>query len=284
MTQKSQKLKPVDRIGITTNEIHENFPEAVQIGLGWGIRNFELRKVWGPVRVPNLSPQQEKILYDTFESKGLTCTALSPGTFMGPYDENKLDEQFEQLDKCFNMAERLKTSIIIVFSFQRGDAAAGAVMPSKQVQALREAARRAADRGITLALENMLSQWGDTTRNVRMVLEKVDYPSFRLNWDPGNSAIADEPVIFPDGYERIQEFMVYFHLKNYNLGRESIPVPNDYDVFSVLREGEIDYEAHLKRVVDDGYDGWFVLETHRKPYEENTRLNLGFLRETFSKL
>ena len=37
----------------------------------------------------------------------------------------------------------------------------------------------------------------------------------------GNATVTDEPVIFPDGYERVKEFMAYFHLKNYNLGKNN---------------------------------------------------------------
>ncbi len=58
-----------------------------------------------------------------------------------------------------------------------------------------------------LALENMPSQWADTAENSRKVLELVNHPAFRLNWDPGSAAFAGDPSPFPEGYERIKEWV-----------------------------------------------------------------------------
>jgi sugar phosphate isomerase/epimerase len=230
----------VDRIAITTNEIHADFEEAVRIGRSWGIRNYEFKYMWGrPSRIPRVTPEQEKIIYDTFESNGLTCAALSPGTFMKPYSRELYDADLAILDKTFSMARRLKTNLIVVFSFGRGVAPAGAAMPPEQVEALREAARRAADQGMVLALENMEGQWADTAENTRKVLEAVAHLAYRLNWDPANAVRAGDTTAYPKGYEAVKQYMVHFHLKNIIRTAEKAD-------WSVIPIGDIDYDAHLR--------------------------------------
>ena len=268
-------VSPVNRIAIATNEIREEFEDAVRIGMAWGLRSFEVKVPWPNSRVPTITPQQEKVLYDTFGSEGLTCVAISPGVFMGPYTPASYREELGKLEKSFAMAERLGTSLIIVFSFQRGHASPDAAMPSEQVGALREAAQRAEDRGILLAMENMANEWADTGANSRRVLELVDHGALKLNWDPGNAAHSGDPSAFPDGYQTVKQFMAHFHLKNYGGEGE--------DVWTPLPDGEIDYTAHLRQVVADGYSGWFVVETHCRPLEANSKTNLRFLRQVLGR-
>jgi len=269
-------MSSLDRVAITTNEIHPVFEEAVKIGMGWGIRNFELKDVWGrSTRIPRLTSDQERAIYETFESNGLVCVALSPGIFINSYSPEVYQEEICLLERCFTMAERLNTNLIIVFSFNRGEAGPEAIMPSEEVNALREAARRAADRGMILALENMQTQWADTAENSRKILELVDYPAFRLNWDPANAVMAGDLSPFPKGYEAVKEFMVHFHLKN-------IIRSGGKEEWSVLSKGEINYTVHLQKVVQDGYQGWFIIETHYEPLEANSKINFNYLQQVFS--
>jgi sugar phosphate isomerase/epimerase len=234
--------------------------------------------MWGkPTRIPRVTPEQEKIIYDTFESKGLSCVALSPGTFMKPYSKEQYAEDMAILDKTFSMAKRLKTRLLVVFSFGRNGAPASAAMPAEQVEALREAARRAADQGIVLAVENMQGQWADTAENTRKVLEAVAHPAYRLNWDAGNAVAAGGMDAYPQGYRMLKQYMVHFHLKNILKTADGI-------AWSVLPKGIIDWDAHLREVVADGYKGFFLIETHHEPFESNSKTNLDYLRRTLTQI
>jgi sugar phosphate isomerase/epimerase len=139
---------------------------------------------------------------------------------------------------------------------------------------LREAARRAADQGMVLALENMEGQWADTAENTRKVLEAVAHLAYRLNWDPANAVRAGDTTAYPKGYEAVKQYMVHFHLKNIIRTAEKAD-------WSVIPTGDIDYNAHLRQVIADGYRGWYVIETHYEPILANSRTNLDYLLKAF---
>ena len=265
---------PWQRIGIATNEIDPDFTKALPIALAWGIGNLELKIIAPGIRVPDGSESQWEPIHAAFTSGEMRCIALSPGCFMGSFDNYKAD--LARLDACLGRAEQLKAKLVVVFSFARGEAPDDAKIPSSHVQALREAARRAEDHGLTLALENMSGQWADTVPNTVRLLEQVDHPAFGLNWDPGNAAYAGDQNVFPEGYERIKPFMVHFHLKDHILDTP----PGRW---ATLGDGQLDYEAQLRQVVAEGYRGWFVIETHHEPLVENSRRNLDFLRNVLGR-
>ena len=67
------------RIGIVTDEISSNVREAIELGVSWGIMDYELRVV-GDARVPAISPATVDELLQFKAKFGIRYTAISPGT------------------------------------------------------------------------------------------------------------------------------------------------------------------------------------------------------------
>ena len=72
----------VKRIAITTNEISDNFDYAVEVGMRWGIKVFELKGVWDGARVPAVPDYLRRKIMKTVKDKGITISAVSPGAFI----------------------------------------------------------------------------------------------------------------------------------------------------------------------------------------------------------
>lgn len=257
----------IDRIAITTCEIDEDLGTAFSIGTEWGIRNFELRSVWQK-RVPRFTDEETAKLLDLVAQYGVNIVGMSPSVFRGPFSQEAAEEDFAVLDKAFELAERLDCRKIVVFSFRRAEEEAPDFILDEAVQVLREAAARAEKAGMELVHEPMINLYGDSSENLVRLVEAVDHPSFRVNWDPANMCNAGDQNVFPMGYEALRPFIRHVHLKNWT--------PEER--WTVLSHGELDWSAILAALKRDGYGGHLTIETHHGPLVEKSRINYDWLK------
>jgi len=120
---------------------------------------------------------------------------------------------------------------------------------------LREAAEKAAKRGIILVLENEMSCNTATGAEAAKVLDAVKASNFMLNWDPGNAAASGE-IPYPDGYRLLpKERIGHCHCK------DAIKKGKKYD-WAPMGGGFIDWSGQFKALKNDGYHFAVSLETH----------------------
>lgn len=159
-------------------------------------------------------------------------------------------------------AADLGAKVILVPSF--GDAAL-AWKDRERVQrfaaAVREAGPRAAERGVTLGLENRIS----AEDNLRL-LDLIGAEGVAVYYDIAN--------LYGLGHNPAAEIR--------RLGRERICQVHVKDNPGRLGEGKIDFRPMAEALDEIGYDGWLVLET-RPPGdpEVDLRHNRDFVRRVF---
>jgi sugar phosphate isomerase/epimerase len=120
---------------------------------------------------------------------------------------------------------------------------------------LRDAAGKAAKRGIILVLENENSCNTATGAEAAKVLSAVQSPSFMLNWDPGNAAASGE-IPYPDGYHLLPKDRIgHCHSK------DAVKKGKGYD-WAPMGGGMIDWAGQFKALKRDGYHFAVSLETH----------------------
>jgi sugar phosphate isomerase/epimerase len=114
-----------------------------------------------------------------------------------------------------------------------------------------ELTRRAADRGITLLLENEKGIYGDTAARVSDLLETVDSPFLVHAFDPANYVEIEQPI--EPAWSQLRARVKHFHIKDYNSKiHRNVPAgAGDGQIPRLLREA-----AAI------GYDGYCVLEPH----------------------
>jgi sugar phosphate isomerase/epimerase len=278
------------KIAIVTDEVSADPATAVELGVDWGVRDFELRGVFAS-RAPFLSPYEKTYLREALAEYGVRMVALSPGLFKIPYPlgertrpsmawmdragyegwaasrETLRHHVEELLPASLDYAAELGIGVIVCFSFDRTGLPPGPA-PDVVLEALARAAERARAMGIQLAVENEEGFWGDTGARTADLVRAIGNPALGVNWDPGNAYCAgDEP--FPDGYQAVRDLVRHVHFKDARRGADGIA--------EFVAAGEIDWAGQIAALAADGYDGFISVETHLQP-------KVGAARELLDRL
>jgi len=263
------------RIGIVTDEISSDVREALQLGLSWGIMDYELRVI-GEARVPTVKPETVDDLLWRKEKFGLRYTALSPGTGKGTIDDQTTlqREMTETLPATLALAKKLAAPKVIVFGFHRLPQQSETWLP-QVIAAFRQIAAMAEKENLQIVIENEPGFWCDTGKNTAHIIAAVNSPHLRANWDPANALGTDETP-YPDGYEALKKWIANVHVKDTIKSSLIQCVP--------IGEGKIDWDGQIKALVQDRLVEHVTLETHCLPLIENSQKNLQWLRQALRRL
>jgi sugar phosphate isomerase/epimerase len=279
------------KISIVTDEISADLETAIELGVEWGVRDFELRG-FGTERVPLFSDFHRQRVTELLEEFGARVIAISPGLFKCPYPPSRR-ERFplqtfdvalyrrwrdahdlvkyhleELLPASLDYALTLGARLVIIFGFQQNGQPAGRP-PDEVLEALHRAAELAGEAGLSLAVEVEDAFWADTGSHTAALVEAVDHPALGVNWDPGNAyAAGDTP--YPDGYRAVREYVKHVHFKD--VMRDSS------GQYRYVVKGDIDWAGQIKALKADGYGGYISVETHMQPKVASARDMLQRLR------
>jgi L-ribulose-5-phosphate 3-epimerase len=185
--------------------------------------------------LPDSPPLDSRVQHDVFGS---------PHTF---------EDQPRLTKRAFEIAERLGTPIIRVFSYWR------TTEPERTYDRLGEALLALADeasrRGVIIGLENEHACNVGTGEEASRVLAHLDHPALKLLWDPANASILGEKP-FPNGYQTLDKKRIaHVHAKDCFV--------KDYKPeWGPVGEMGIGWRGQIDALRRDGYDGWLSLETH----------------------
>ena len=185
--------------------------------------------------LPNSPPLDTRVQHDVFGS---------------PYN---FEDQPRLTRRAFEIAERLGTRIIRVFSYWRTvepdacfDAAASA---------LHALAEEAAKRDLVIGLENEHACNAGTGAETSRLLQRLDHPALKVVWDPANASILGEKP-FPDGYAQVAAARIaHVHAKDCD-------VKDHKPIWGAVGEMSVGWKGQLDALRRDGYRGWISLETH----------------------
>ena len=141
------------------------------------------------------------------------------------------------------------------------------------LEAVRPAAKYAASRGVVITLENEAHDESGLPGDIARLVETVNSPGFRTQYDPCNYYHAYvEP--FPHAYEVIRNHIGYVHFKGgcHYVEREGVYKGSlmrhsrgDFIGYVPLSESAFPVEGIVRRLNADGYKGWVTLEPHVPP-------------------
>jgi sugar phosphate isomerase/epimerase len=84
-----------------------------------------------------------------------------------------------------------------------------------------------------------------------------------INWDPSNGMDTGE-IPLPNGYTAVKPFIFHVHVKGTVL-RDS-----GERVCCQLGSDDMGWHSIVRKLMDDGYDGYLSVETHFPPRYNNT--------------
>ena len=262
-------------ISIVTDELSADPETAIELGVQWGVKHFELRGYFND-RVPQFSPYQKQHLRDVLDHYDASIIAIGPGLFKMPLppaaaprfslswmassayktwaeERDAVQNHLKELlPKSIEYANELGVDKIVTFGFDRGGAPAGAP-PDELLEMLLSAAQTAHTAGIQLVLENEAGFWADTGSRTSEIIRAVNHPGLAVNWDPGNAFFAGD-CPFPDGYQAVRNFVRHVHVKD---GRRQPDGSLEY-----VGQGEIKWSDQIRALMEDGYSGYLSVETH----------------------
>jgi len=275
-------MKSQFRVAVINDEITQDFGRACEIaakefGMDW----IELRGMWNKnilkldakeveearrilgknkLRVTDIASPLFKV-----DWKGAPLSKFSPKRDQFNADFT-FDQQDEVLERSIELAKAFNTDRVRCFDFWRLDDQA----PYREAmnEKLLAAANTAGKKGIILVLENEPSCNTATGAEAAKVLNAVNSPHLRLNWDPGNaSELGERP--YPDGYNLLQKDRIgHCHCK------DSVKKPDGKYTWAPMGGGIIDWVGQFKALKRDGYTYAVSLETHWRggsTPEESTR-------------
>lgn len=254
------------RLSIISDEISRDPMTAAELAADWGIPHLELRMFYGTRAPKDMTAGDIELVARAANTFGLDVPSISPGLFkIRPDDEAIEDHRGELRVQCLDMAEMLGASTMVVFPYLRPDREDPEnEWPEVMVTDLRETADLAAERGITVAVENEPVCYAATGQSMARLLDEIDRPNCGANWDPANH-LAYRRESFRPGYEALGDRIVHVHVKDHafedeNTRRTCPP-----------GEGEVDWPGQVEALIEEGYQGLMVVETHFTPKVASSR-------------
>lgn len=254
------------KIAFITDEVTQSFDEAVRFALACGISGLELRSVEDtPIdRIPETTLRAWR---QRLDAEHLTVCSLSSTFYKCSPDEEHETEELAKLERLCDAADILGCPFIRGFAFFAPES--GPLLPEALASRFERPAALLAARGKTLLLEADPSVNTSNHAALARLLEAIGSEHIRAVFDPGNcmyDPLGETP--YPDGYEAIRPYFVHVHIKDAVRAQ-----PETYCV--KVGTGQVGYPALLRRLAQDGYDGWLSMETH---YRKDSRLTEEQLR------
>ncbi|MGA9398565.1 MAG: sugar phosphate isomerase/epimerase family protein [Anaerolineaceae bacterium] len=266
------------RISIITDEISADPETAVELGVQWGVKDFELRGYYCD-RVPRLTAYQKQRLQEVLDRYDARVIALSPGLFKFPFPAKQPEEiplpwldqlyyekwaaahkQIEEhlnelLPESLDYACELGAQNVIIFAFSRGGQSPGEP-PDELLNCLLKAAERTKASGLQLVIENEAGFWADTGERTGYIVQQINHPALGVNWDPGN-AFFEGDTPYPNGYDSIRGRVKHVHFKD--------AIRNKQGGYEYSVDGGINWAGQICALKADGYQGYISVETHLRP-------------------
>jgi sugar phosphate isomerase/epimerase len=284
------------KLSVVTDEISADLETALELSRNWGLSGVELRGIGGD-RYPEVSQFWQARVPELIRESGLPVVALSPGLFKISFpaapstatrilrwEDEMVFKRFrsaeglvrhhldELLPASIAAARQLGTSILVAFTFDRGETVSPETpVPDGVIDVLKEAAQQVQAAGMTLALEVEHICWGDTGERTARIIEKIGSPAVGVNWDPANAYRAGSDHPFPNGYQAVRDMIRHVHYKD-------AAVDPATDQRGFVFDGAVDWRGQIAALLRDGYQGYMSIETHVRPKVEMARRSLERVR------
>jgi sugar phosphate isomerase/epimerase len=237
------------QLSVITDEIDARLGPALDVCAELGIRAVELRTVDG-IQIVDHAPVALRTIRAELDARGFhVCAIASP--FLKCDRGDDADAQERVHERALEAASVLSAPLVRAFAYWREPDPSAAL--AELGSALRRAATRASDDGVTLALENEHECNVASADEAQAALAASDSSGLRLIWDPGNAAMLD-PGSFSGlgGVDKIDDRVAHVHVKDVSASGE----------WTRVGTGVVDFAALLRHLAGVRYDGYLSFETH----------------------
>lgn len=257
---------------IITDQIHQDLKTACEIISKQGYTHVELHNVFNK-SIEECDEKETQAIKDILDTYNLKVSNIASTVFFlcplyphytvslfNPHFHSikgDVDTHLRYLENACKIANYLDCNTVRVFPFRYPDNPNHVICGSDEdmdamISPLYKAADIASKYNITLALENCPYSHCPKGEMTYTLMKKVNHPSLKLLWDPGNSYRAEKHQV-PEKYLHlsleeecalIENDIAHIHLKNYHYDANVMPKPF---IHTALMDGDIDFSTLLKK-------------------------------------
>lgn len=244
------------KLGVITDEVTQDFKEALEFAKKYQLDCVELRSTWekGPF---DYTDEDIEEIYALSKEYGIPVTAISTPVFKCEYSQENVKLHTERLEVLIRYAKRLGAKKLRCFDFLRSDT----VTRDMIKEAYRVPIKMCKEAGITIVIESEPTTNSSSMAEISELVEKINDPTVRALYDPGNNIYSTDEIPFPDGFEKIRPYLSHVHVKD-------AVIENGEAVGVAVGEGLVDYKGIFTELKRIGYEGEVMLETHYRPKTE----------------
>ncbi len=242
-------LASMIRLSAFADEIAADPVEQLDVLDRNGIRHIEFRSIHG-TNVLDLTDSQHHEFRKLLRDRGFALSAI--GSPIGKIQiTDPFEPHLERFERALDLAEFYAAPGIRIFSYYLPKEEDPAQYRDEVMRRMTAKARIAADRGVTLLLENERYIYGDTAARMADVLDTVGSDALGNIFDPANYVEVGQDI--DEAWEVLGPRTVHFHVKDYDPAlKKNVPAGQG--------------AGQIPRLIDDmvkrGFEGFCVLEPH----------------------
>ena len=217
----------------------------------WGLEAIELRQV-GAARVPHVN--EEKLKRRLKEHEILPATAI-PGLFETPLSARlEWMNDLLLLEESLMFCQRMDIPLLVVSSFAEEEHAPH--VWEKAGEILRQAADKAGEAGVRLAILNERGMYCKTGKDLRRLMDMVNHEACTVAWSPAVALEAGEDPL--EGVEAIRGYVSLVRFRDGYMG-------DDGWVETLPGEGAVRWPEQFNILHKAGFRGPVSMELYLKP-------------------
>ena len=269
-------MSKLDQLSVITDEISQDFEHALDVAKSFGVKTVDLRKIWDK-NIVDFTDEELNRLKEALDKREMKVGVVTGP--IGKCSSKKASQNLAKFDRIVEISDFFDTPYIRIFSIKTGLKATEAKwnLMKKLITPLIEKAEKL---NKILLLENDVGMNVSKINQCNRFFEEFTSPNIKLLLDPGNFFMVKEPTT-PEAYEHFYKnnLVGYMHVKD---PIRKLPIAA---TFGVVGEGKIDYESLFKQAIDNGFKGYFCLETHSlKNKEEVSKKSFEYMVKWLEEL
>lgn len=233
------------------DEISPNLIEQLEVMAGEGLRFIELRGVDNK-GVLDFTDEDIAHIKKILSDKGFKVSSIA-----SPIGKIGIKEDFERhlkdYEKIIKIAHFFNTRYIRIFSYYIPEGEDAGRYRDRVMDRMKKKVDIARREDIVLLNENEVGLFGNIARRCQDILETINSPYLRFNFDPANFVIENEKP-YTDCYPLLERYIEYVHIKDARFAAEMTITPPG--------EGDGEIREVLSALKKRGYDGFLSLEPH----------------------
>lgn len=209
------------------------------------------------------------------EENHIEICCLTPyNSYFNDLDDKLRNSELDAICKVIDACAYLGAHFIRIYggNLQAGDTNDLPARRAKLVESMRYLGDRAAEKDVTLVIENHFNTMCVSAKDSASVVREINHPNVRVLYDQANLSFTENED-YQEAIAIQQDLVAYMHVKDlvfkegvaFSSSDVSHPDESERNVYTrIVGEGVIPWPQILELVKARGYDGWLSMEYERR--------------------